>query len=227
MLDRPDPRDRRAGRRRSALDWRTLIVARGGRARPRCGSSTCPPTRRRTRSSTPSSSWSSARTRSCASSAGRTCPREAGSSAASAPRSARDGSLDWVALGFGCARGKVRMETKLAGPGADGRVTGAYATHGRQHLDFDTTQEHAAPHTTSDLAFRGILQGRSRGRLARHDQGRPGRPADRRLPGVAQPAAVARRRTPTRSRAWRSWPTTCAARTPRRSPRSTPSSSST
>jgi len=74
---------------------------------------------------------------------------------------ARDGVLDWVALGFGSARGKVRMETKLAGPGADGRVTGAYASHGRQHVDFDTTQEHAAPHTTSDLAFRGVLQGRS------------------------------------------------------------------
>lgn len=74
---------------------------------------------------------------------------------------ARDGALDWVALGFGSARGKVRMETKLAGPGADGRVTGAYASHGRQHVDFDTTQEHAAPHTTSDLAFRGVLQGRS------------------------------------------------------------------
>jgi Fe-S cluster assembly protein SufD len=74
---------------------------------------------------------------------------------------ARDGALDWVALGFGSARGKVRMETKLAGPGADGKVTGAYAPHGRQHVDFDTTQEHAAPHTTSDLAFRGVLQGRS------------------------------------------------------------------
>ncbi|HZV73026.1 MAG TPA: Fe-S cluster assembly protein SufD [Conexibacter sp.] len=74
---------------------------------------------------------------------------------------ARDGALDWVALGFGAARGKVRMETKLAGPGADGRVTGAYAPHGRQHVDFDTTQEHAAPHTTSDLAFRGVLQDRS------------------------------------------------------------------
>jgi Fe-S cluster assembly protein SufD len=74
---------------------------------------------------------------------------------------ARDGALDWVALGFGSARGKVRMETKLAGPGADGKVTGAYASHGRQHVDFDTTQEHAAPHTTSDLAFRGVLQDRS------------------------------------------------------------------
>jgi Fe-S cluster assembly protein SufD len=73
----------------------------------------------------------------------------------------RDGSLDWVALGFGSARGKVRMETQLRGPGAGAKVTGAYAGRGRQHLDFDTTQEHAAPNTTSDLAFRGILNGRS------------------------------------------------------------------
>lgn len=73
----------------------------------------------------------------------------------------RDGRLDWVALGFGSARGHVRMETRLVGDGADARVTGAYATHGRQHIDFDTTQEHAAPNTTSDLAFRGVLTGRS------------------------------------------------------------------
>jgi Fe-S cluster assembly protein SufD len=73
----------------------------------------------------------------------------------------RDGSLDWVALGFGSANGRVRMETKLAGEGAEARVTGAYASHARQHIDFDTTQEHAAPNTTSDLAFRGVLAGRS------------------------------------------------------------------
>jgi Fe-S cluster assembly protein SufD len=73
----------------------------------------------------------------------------------------RDASLDWVALGFGSRSGHVLMETRLAGQGADARVTGAYATRGRQHIDFDTTQEHAAPNTTSDLAFRGVLQDRS------------------------------------------------------------------
>ena len=73
----------------------------------------------------------------------------------------RDGALEWVALGFGSARGKVRMETKLTGQGSSARVTGAYAGHARQHLDFDTTQEHAAPQTTSDLAFRGVLRDRS------------------------------------------------------------------
>jgi Fe-S cluster assembly protein SufD len=74
---------------------------------------------------------------------------------------ARDASLDWITLGFGSANGKVFQETQLAGPGAHGSVTGAYATRGRQHLDFDTLQEHAAPDTTSDLAFRGILADRS------------------------------------------------------------------
>jgi Fe-S cluster assembly protein SufD len=73
----------------------------------------------------------------------------------------RDGSLDWITLGFGSANGKVFQETQLAGPGAHGTVTGAYATRGRQHVDFDTLQEHAAPDTTSDLAFRGILADRS------------------------------------------------------------------
>jgi Fe-S cluster assembly protein SufD len=74
---------------------------------------------------------------------------------------ARDASLDWITLGFGSANGKVFQETQLAGPGAHGTVTGAYAARGRQHLDFDTLQEHAAPDTTSDLAFRGILSGRA------------------------------------------------------------------
>ena len=71
----------------------------------------------------------------------------------------RDANLEWVALGFGSARGKVRMETKLAGRGSSAKVTGAYAGLGGQHLDYDTTQEHAAPDTVSDLAFRGVLSG--------------------------------------------------------------------
>jgi Fe-S cluster assembly protein SufD len=68
-----------------------------------------------------------------------------------------DASLEWIALGFGSGRGKVRMETKLDGRGSNAKVTGAYVGAGRQHLDYDTTQEHAAPNTTSDLAFRGVL----------------------------------------------------------------------
>ncbi|HEX8053955.1 MAG TPA: Fe-S cluster assembly protein SufD [Thermoleophilaceae bacterium] len=72
-----------------------------------------------------------------------------------------NGSLEWIALGFGGGTGRMSMETELRGPGAEARVTGAYATRRRQHVDFDTTQEHAAAHTTSDLAFRGVLADRS------------------------------------------------------------------
>jgi Fe-S cluster assembly protein SufD len=74
---------------------------------------------------------------------------------------ARHGKLDWVVFGFGAGNGKIFQNTILEGEGAEGKVTGAYALGGRQHLDFDTTQEHAAAHCTSDLAFRGILNGRS------------------------------------------------------------------
>ncbi|MEX2448067.1 MAG: Fe-S cluster assembly protein SufD [Solirubrobacterales bacterium] len=69
----------------------------------------------------------------------------------------RDGRLDWTALGFGSGRGKVRMETNLAGAGSEARVTGGYAGGPGQHLDYDTRQEHSAPNTFSDLAFRGVL----------------------------------------------------------------------
>jgi Fe-S cluster assembly protein SufD len=73
----------------------------------------------------------------------------------------RQSQLEWVALGFGSAQGKVRMETRLGGEGSSAKVTGVYAGRGRQHIDYDTTQEHAEPHTTSDLAFRGVLADRA------------------------------------------------------------------
>ena len=86
----------------------------------------------------------------------------------------RDARTDWVALGFGSRSGHVLMQTRLAGEGAEARVTGAYATRNRQHIDFDTTQEHAAPNTTSDLAFRGVLQGSLQRRLEEQHHCRPG-----------------------------------------------------
>ncbi len=60
--------------------------------------------------------------------------------------------------GFGSKRGKVWIENDLAGPGATSRVTGAYFADGDQHLDYDTFQEHIAPNTESDFAFKGALR---------------------------------------------------------------------
>jgi Fe-S cluster assembly protein SufD len=70
----------------------------------------------------------------------------------------RESELDWVLGGFGSKRGKVWIENDLVGPGATSRVTGAYFADGEQHLDYDTFQEHAAPNTESDFAFKGALR---------------------------------------------------------------------
>jgi Fe-S cluster assembly protein SufD len=70
----------------------------------------------------------------------------------------RDAELDWVAAGFGSKKGKIRIQNDLAGQGATSRVTGAYFADGDQHLDYDTFQEHIAPNTTSDFAFKGALR---------------------------------------------------------------------
>jgi Fe-S cluster assembly protein SufD len=74
----------------------------------------------------------------------------------------RDAELDWVAGGFGSSKGKIRIQNDLAGPGATSRVTGAYFADGTQHLDYDTFQEHMAPSTTSDFAFKGALRDKAR-----------------------------------------------------------------
>jgi Fe-S cluster assembly protein SufD len=73
----------------------------------------------------------------------------------------RNSELDWVIGGFGSKRGKVWVENDLVGPGATSRVTGAYFADGDQHLDYDTFQEHAAPSTESDFAFKGALRERA------------------------------------------------------------------
>jgi Fe-S cluster assembly protein SufD len=41
-------------------------------------------------------------------------------------------------------------------------MSGFYFTDGKQHLDHDTQQNHLAPHTTSDLLFKGALKDSSR-----------------------------------------------------------------
>ncbi len=74
----------------------------------------------------------------------------------------RDAELDWVAGGFGSKNGKIRIQNDLSGPGATSRVTGAYFADGDQHLDYDTFQEHIAPSTESDFAFKGALRGAAR-----------------------------------------------------------------
>ncbi len=74
----------------------------------------------------------------------------------------RGGNLDWIFGAVGSRLTKNFSDLDLAGEGAQGRMSGFYFTDGTQHLDHDTQQNHLAPHTTSDLLFKGALKGKSR-----------------------------------------------------------------
>ncbi|MFZ5820396.1 MAG: Fe-S cluster assembly protein SufD [Chloroflexota bacterium] len=74
----------------------------------------------------------------------------------------RDANLDWIFGAIGSRLTKNFTELDLAGEGSTGRMSGFYFTDGKQHLDHDTQQNHFAPHTTSDLLFKGALKGKSR-----------------------------------------------------------------
>jgi Fe-S cluster assembly protein SufD len=65
-----------------------------------------------------------------------------------------------VALGGDYAR--VRTDARLDGKGAAGDQLAAYFGEGDQMHDFRTLQDHAAPKTTSDLLFKGAVEGRAR-----------------------------------------------------------------
>jgi Fe-S cluster assembly protein SufD len=77
-------------------------------------------------------------------------------------RVGRDANLDWIFGAIGSHLTKNFSDLDLIGQGASGRMSGFYFTDGVQHLDHDTQQNHMAPHTTSDLLFKGALKERSR-----------------------------------------------------------------
>jgi Fe-S cluster assembly protein SufD len=54
------------------------------------------------------------------------------------------------------------MDCRLVGRGATGNLDALYFADGDQMLDFRTFQDHAAPDTTSNLLFKGAVDGRSR-----------------------------------------------------------------
>lgn len=64
--------------------------------------------------------------------------------------------LATVALGGDYAR--VSTNARVSGRGASTRQVALYFAGGRQMHDFRTTQDHDAPHTNSDLLFKGAVQ---------------------------------------------------------------------
>ena len=77
-------------------------------------------------------------------------------------RVGKNANLEWIFGALGSNLTKNFSEIDLIGEGAVGKMSGFYFTDGKQHLDHDTQQNHLAPHTTSDLLFKGALKDRSR-----------------------------------------------------------------
>ena len=111
-------------------------------------------------------------------------------------------------------------------PDAAAQVNGVMFTDGRQHLSYHTLQHHQAPHCTSDLLYKGALQGSSRIvwrgmiKVDRDAQKTDGYQRNDNL-------ILSESSAPIRSRAWRSRPTTSSARTAPRPVALTTSRSST
>jgi Fe-S cluster assembly protein SufD len=74
----------------------------------------------------------------------------------------RDASLQWTIGALGSRLAKVNQHVALVGEGASAQVNGVMFTDGKQHLSYHTLQHHESPHCTSDLLYKGALQGHSR-----------------------------------------------------------------
>jgi Fe-S cluster assembly protein SufD len=73
-----------------------------------------------------------------------------------------DAALQWTVGALGSRLAKVNQEVALTGQGARAQVNGVMFTTERQHLAYFTRQDHQAPHTTSDLLYKGGLKDKSR-----------------------------------------------------------------
>ena len=66
-----------------------------------------------------------------------------------------------IALGGALARSEIYA--RLDAPGVDCALNGLFFVDGEQHVDSQTTVDHASPHGTSRELYKGILGGHSRG----------------------------------------------------------------
>ncbi|MDX2037531.1 MAG: Fe-S cluster assembly protein SufD [Isosphaeraceae bacterium] len=72
------------------------------------------------------------------------------------------GSIQWTVGALGSRLSKVNQEVALTGERAQAQVNGVIFATGRRHLAYFTRQDHQAPHTTSDLLYKGGLNDASR-----------------------------------------------------------------
>ena len=74
----------------------------------------------------------------------------------------QDSAFSSTSFAQGAAIGRNDFRVLLDGPGSSCFLGGLYMTSGRQHIDNYINIDHAKPHTTSRLKYKGILDGKSR-----------------------------------------------------------------
>jgi len=74
----------------------------------------------------------------------------------------RDSTLDTLNVSLGGSVTRVDLNARLLGPGANSDMLGLYFGDDDQHFDHNTSQDHVAPNTFSDLLYKGALDGQSR-----------------------------------------------------------------
>ena len=74
----------------------------------------------------------------------------------------RDARLDSLIVNLGGSVARVELHAALRGPGARSDLLGLYFAQDDEHFDHSTRQDHEVPHATSDLLYKGALDGRSR-----------------------------------------------------------------
>ena len=75
---------------------------------------------------------------------------------------ARDSSYESGSFAMGCALGRHDLSVLLDGTGAQCSLNGLYLTDNTEHMDNLVSIDHAHPHGSSRLFYKGILDGRSR-----------------------------------------------------------------
>lgn len=73
----------------------------------------------------------------------------------------RDATLDTLNVGLGASVSRVDLNASLLGAGASSDMLGLYFGDDDQHFDFNTSQDHIEPSTSSNLLYKGALDGNS------------------------------------------------------------------
>jgi Fe-S cluster assembly protein SufD len=74
----------------------------------------------------------------------------------------KDSTLDTLNVSLGASTARLDLNAQLLGPGANSDMLGLCFGEDRQHFDHNTSQDHVAPHATSDLLYKGALDEQAR-----------------------------------------------------------------